>query len=324
MFAADMRAGVDVLHGSSVLLSIDFDLALTGPMPLHAHGVGHFHVLFLDVSVSFNQTIGDSSQAPPLPATDVWPLLQHALQDPQNWRAALPPDSDRIVTLANAPIGEQTLVVHPMGRLTVHERVLPLNFQISLFGSATPRDYDRFRVLPPSLNGSPAAHHLVEQDFFAPGQFETLSQSDQLSKPSYEPFDAIITFGSTHVQCGSASFLDVRYQTYYIEDPNVPAASMTSTYRPDSATQAAMIGQGAAARSPIGAAKYTVSGLVSPITTSVPRYIIASVDTLQINTALSIPGGTSQAAADATLAAYLGVHPEDTTLQVIPAHEAVG
>jgi hypothetical protein len=324
-FAVDMRAGVDVLKGGTVLLGIDLDLTLSGPQPWHAHGDAKFHVLFISVSVGVDVTVGNPAQAPPLPTTNVWPLLQTALQDPGNWSAVLPSDTARCVSLSQAPAGSQTLLVHPMGQLTVRQKVVPLDFQISMFGSAAPGDYNQFQVQPPTLDGAQPAYQ-VGQDFFAPGQFEALSDGDKLSKPSYQQFDATISFGSTEVASGSGSLLDVHYETYYVEDQNIPAKPLTRAYRPLVPTQLALAGQGAAAQSSArgtGSTKYVVPGLVSPITVSAPAYAIASTVTLQVNTSLSVPGGTSQAAAEGALEAHLSAHPEDIgMLQVIPLYEA--
>jgi hypothetical protein len=329
-FAADMYGGVDVLQGSSVLVSISLDLTLTGPRPFHAHGDGSFHVLFFSVSVSVDLTIGDASQAPPLPVTDVWPLLQKALQDPRNWSATLPEGLDHAVSFAQTPTSGQTILVHPAGRLAAREKVVPLNFPFSLFGSAAPGDYGQFDVNaahPPMLGGS-AAPFEIQQDYFAPGQFQQgLSDQDKLSKPSYQLFDSVVVFGPTAVTPGNDSVLDVHYETYYVENPDVPASPSPLVYRPVLDTQLALAGQGASALSPArltGRTKYVVPGSKSSVTTSDLGYVIASTDSLRVNTGLSAPGGASQAVTEAALQAHLRDHPEDAgSFQVVPVHEAI-
>jgi hypothetical protein len=329
-FAADMSADVDVLQGSSVLLSISLDLTLTGPKPFHIHGDGSFHVLFFNVNLPIDKTIGDPGQAPPLPATNVWPLLQEALQDPRNWSTTLPEGIDHAVSFAQVPTGGQVILVHPAGRLTVREKVVPLNFPFSLFGSAAPGDYGEFDVNAahaPTLDGT-AAPFEIQQDYFAPGQFEQgLSDQDKLSKPSYQLFDAVISFGPTAITSGDDSVLDVHYETYYVENPNIPASQSPLTYRLDVPSQLALAAQSASALSPAwhtGGTKYVVPGSKSSITTSDLGYVIASSDTLRLNSGLSVPGGTSQAIAEAALQAHLGDHPEDAgSFQVVPAHEAI-
>lgn len=329
-FTADMYGGVDVLQGSSVLVSISLELTLTGPRPFHAHGDGSFHVLFFSVSVSVDLTIGDAGQAPPLPVTDVWPLLQKAWQDPRNWSATLPEGLDHAVSFAQAPTSGQTILVHPAGRLAAREKVVPLNFPFTLFGSAAPGDYGQFDVNPahpPTLGGT-AAPFEIQQDYFAPGQFQQgLSDQDKLSKPSYQLFDSVVVFGPTAVTPGNDSVLDVHYETYYVENPSIPASPSPLTYRPALDTQLALAGQGAPALSPArltGRTKYAVPGSKSSITTSDLGYVIASTNTLQVNTGLSAPGGASQAVTEATLQAHLRDHPEDAgSFQVIPIHEAI-
>jgi hypothetical protein len=326
-FTVDMRAGVDVLQGSKVLLGINLDLTLSGPNPWHAHGDASFTILFFSVGVSVDVTIGSPSQAPPLPATDVWPLLQAAWQDPSNWTASLPAGIASPVSFSPGPAGNQVILVHPMGQLTVHQKVVPLDFTITQFGSAAPGDYDQFSVITPTLNGGPADFSPT-QDYFAPGQFETLSDGDKLSKPSYQLFDAILNIGSNAIAADATpSVLDVHYATYYVENPAVPATSADRSYRPSVTTQLALAGQGAAASSPArasGAGKYVAPGSASPISTADVSYVVASTTTLQIDTSVSSsPSWSSQAAAEMALSAYLAANPQSAgTLQVIPAYEA--
>jgi hypothetical protein len=328
-FTVDMRAGIDVLQGSSVLLGINLDLTLSGPNPWHAHGDASFTILFFSVGASVDVTIGSGSQAQPLPATDVWPLLQAAWEDPSNWTASLPGGIASPVSFAPAPAGDQVIVVHPMGQLTVHEKVVPLDFTISQFGSAAPGDYVAFSVATPTLNGQPANAAPPLQDYFAPAQFETLSDGDKLSKPSYQLLDAILTIGSNAIACdASPKGLDVHYATYYVVDPTVPAAPSTlPTYRPAQPTQLALAGQGAAAASPAratGKDKYLAPGTSSPISTSDVSYVIASTTTMQNQPSVSSASPwPSQTAAEAALAAFLADNPQAAgILQVVPEYEA--
>jgi hypothetical protein len=334
-FAVDMRAGVDILQGSHVLLGIDLDLSLSGPSPWHAHGDAKFQILFFSVSASVDVTIGSASQAPPLPAASVWPLLQAAWQDPSNWSTAQPAGTANPVSFSPGPASGQTVLADPMGQLAVHEKVVPLDFTISQFGSAAPGDYNRFDVLGVTLNGDSGESFPISQDYFAPGQFEALSDGDKLSQPSYQLFDAIITIGPDDLSYSSPlsssdttspSVLDVHYTTYYVEDRNVPAVQAGSPYRPPQATQLALAGQGAAANSPArntGRGKYVAPGVTSPVATADVSYVIASTSSLRVDTTVSGSPWTSQAAAEAALAAYLSADPQaQGTLQVIPAYEA--
>ena len=50
--------------------------------------------------------------------------------------ATLPDGLDHAVSFAQVPTSGQTILVHPAGRLTAREKVVPLDFPFSLFGSA--------------------------------------------------------------------------------------------------------------------------------------------------------------------------------------------
>jgi hypothetical protein len=207
----------------------------------------------------------------------------------------------------------------------VHEKVVPLDFPVSLFGAAAPNDYYQFKVLPPRLNGA-QPDYAIEKDYFARGQFEALPDGDKLSKPSFELFDAIVSIGSTSVKSGSESLLNMHYETYYVGGRAVPATVVKRVYRPQLAIQHALAGQSAAAFSAArlsGATKYVAPGTESPIDIGDATYVVASTETLEVSAMPTVPaGGTTLAGAEAALRAHLRAHPEDVgALQVIATSE---
>jgi hypothetical protein len=324
-FTAEMRAGVD-LHVEGVhLLSVDLDLQLSGPHPWHYHGTASVDFLFFSVSVSIDGSFGDPTPAV-VPAQPVMTPLLAAVRNPQSWSAALPVGAERAVSFAGPEPGGTAIMVHPIGTLTVRETVVPLNTQISKFGSAAPSDGDTFTLGPVTVGGGPASTAPVS-DPFAVGQFTQLSDADALAAPPYEPFPSGLAIGSAEVVAGPGSELDLQYDTRLVDDLLKPALG-AGRYRVAQATQLSLIGQGAGALSRVrttGIGKYVAPGTASPVSAGTVGYVIASTDDLSVRFDLSGGSdGTTRHAAAQTLLDYLARHPEDAgRYQVMPWHEAV-
>src|SRR5205807_1958347 len=106
-----------------------------------------------------------------LPQRAVLPDLLPALQDPRNWQAVLPGGATLAVTLASPkPLDpdNKALRVHPLGVLSVREKVVPLDLTITRYGNAAPADGNSFSLSGTGVQGT-------IQDYFAAGQFLTLS-----------------------------------------------------------------------------------------------------------------------------------------------------
>jgi hypothetical protein len=325
-FTAEMRAGVD-LHVEGVhLLSVDLDLELSGPHPWHYHGTASVDILFFSVSVSIDGSFGDPTPAV-VPAEPVMTPLLAAVRNPQSWAAALPAGAERAVSLAGPKPGDTTIVVHPIGTLTVRETVVPLNTPISKFGSAAPSDGDTFTLGTVTVGGDGSVSTAPVSDPFAVGQFTQLSDADALAAPPYEPFPSGLAIGSAEVVAGPGSELGLQYDTQLVDDLLKPALSF-GRYRVAQATQLSLIGQGAGALSRVlttGIGKYVEPGTASPVSTGAVGYVIASTDDLSIRFDLSGGSdGTTRHAAAQALRDHLARHPEDAgRYQVMPRHEAV-
>jgi hypothetical protein len=77
----------------------------------------------------------------------------------------------------------------------VKETVVPLNIEISRFGQAAPAGERRFAITTVSVGGDNQTIRPV-RDFFAPTQFIEMSDDEKLSRPSFEPMDAGVSFVS--------------------------------------------------------------------------------------------------------------------------------
>ena len=324
-FIIDLHAELDVMSGSSVLLSIHLDGLLSGPSPWHIHGDASFSILFFSVSVSVDATFGQSapSQNPPLAST-IAPF-QVALQDARNWSATLPADAGRVATLSAAAAVNSVVVVHPLGQISFRQTVVPLDVTISKFGNAIPSDATLFSTTGVSLNNSITALSDVNRlsDEFADGQFFQMSDQDKLSKPSFTPHDSGAIFTSGTIVAPTPVLTDVVYDTFVEDDP-VVGATVGPSYQPYHSTVVALSGSGPSANSPRRQAapqRYVTPGLTSAVSVNADTYQVTSAIDLSVRIdILSSPGSYYEA--QAALQQYLATHPAETnSVQQVATYE---
>ena len=194
-FLAEFHAQVQLKRGSSNLFKVKVQGALAGPRPLHLRAKATFEILWWDVSIRVDKTLV-GGEKPPLPEPiDVLPRLKEALGNLGNWVVQLPAGQRQMVTLRAKPGAPTDVLLHPLGMLTVKQSVVPLNMDISRFGQAAPAGARRFTISSVSL-GSNGENQTAQpvNDFFAPAQFFEMSDDEKLSRPSFEPMDAGVTF----------------------------------------------------------------------------------------------------------------------------------
>jgi hypothetical protein len=329
-FQTEMSAGVDVLKGSDVLLQVALDLKLSGPKPWIGQGTATLHVLFVSASVGVSFTIGDAGAADPLPQVAVLPLLSAALSDNRNWSALLSDDLARSVTLTTPSGQAAQVIVHPMGRLSVDERVVPLDFAISKFGNDAPSDGATFSIAGVQFNGQSLTGQDSSDatDYFARAQFVNLVDGDKLAARSFELFHSGKQMGAATVQAPARQAqLTEEFTLYYVDDVEFASTRVQARQytRPVDLTMA-LLGQSAGSHAPArnkGDAKYAVPGAKSPIAVSDPQYVVVSTADLTINASVSPAAGVTQAQAAASLRAYMSANPGAAgTLEVVALYEA--
>jgi hypothetical protein len=321
-FDIEFSAGVDVKYDGDTLLGIHLDAELSGPTPWHVHGTASIDILFFSVGISIDVTWGDDN-AVSLPATAVLPQLNAALTAPSSWSAQLPPGTEQAVTLRGLPPAGPDIVVHPMGSLTVREKVVPLDVPVTKFGNTVPADGGQFSIDSVTLGTSTAALNSV-QDAFARGQFQQLSDSDKISAPAFEQFDCGVTIGDPAVQAGHDAPRTVTMQWRYIPDPT--KASVLNQF---AAVSAELLGAcvefGAGARALVantGLARYTGPGTASILATGPVSYVVTSTEDLSVRADIIPAAGATHYAASSALAGYLAANPAEAgRLQVMPAYE---
>jgi hypothetical protein len=321
-FEFDFSAGFDVSFEGVSLCGLSVDGTFSGPRPWHLHGDASIHILFFSVSASLDITWGDSTPAI-LPSKPVLPDLLPAFQDPRNWSTALPDGTTQAVTLSTPKPDDKTLRVHPIGTLSVRENVVPLDLPITRYGNATPSDGNYFAISDVQIDGHEETKQNF-QDYFAPGQFLTLSDADKVSHPSFERYDAGIKIGSTEIVSGADSPRTVFYEERYIDEPT-SFSRFARRYAMAADVHLALSAQGAGFESPLkntGLFKYGTGTAGAKISTQDAAYVVAHVEDLSVRSDIVSSSGGTYYHARAALDTYLALHPEESSnLQILPVHE---
>ncbi len=322
-FEFDFDASFSVSFEGVNLLSLSVSGSFSGPTPWNFNGTASISILFWTVSASLNLTWGDSTPVT-IPQKPVLPDLVSALQSPGNWSAALPAGMTPAVSLSAPNPADPTLLVYPMGVLSVRENVVPLDMTISRYGNATPSDGNLFAISDVQINGHEASRQTFPE-YFAPGQFNALSDADKLSLPSFVQCDAGVTIGSDAVDSGKNSARTVVYEEKYIDAPMSYSRS-TGPYLMAAEICVALSRQGAGYVSPVkntGLGKYRAGPATAAITTLETSYVVASANDLSVRSDVSSASGVTYFQARTALNLHLAANPGDNgNLQILTVYEA--
>jgi len=211
-FLADFQASVQLKLHSHNLFSVDVKGQLSGPRPLHIKGKATFGIFWCHFSVRFDKTLVEGERPPHLEGLNVLEQLKAALNDSRNWSGQLAEGERRAVTLREVA-GTDLIALHPLGRLSVKQNVVPLEVEISRFGNTTPAGARLFTINSLTLDGNETKFSR-EKDFFAPAQFLDLSEDEKLAAPSFEAMIAGIS-------AGAESFLFTPNEADILKDANI-------------------------------------------------------------------------------------------------------
>ncbi len=210
-FSVGITAGVEVEVFGETLLGIRLQGSLEGPSPWHVKARGEVEVLLVSVSISIDESFGDS----PAPLTfvpDIAAELVKAVSDPGSWTLHPPStDTDGVVlsAAAAASVAKGTLL-HPAGSLQVRQRLLPFGVTIDRFGGyAVPAQRWVLTGVRLRAGADPLPPQVIT-DQFALGMFRTMSREEQLATTSFsqQPCGGTITAGGVTTAAPRSTDLD--------------------------------------------------------------------------------------------------------------------
>jgi hypothetical protein len=221
-FTAKLYGGVALRRGTSVIAGINVTAQLSGPTPWDARGTASLSLLFFDIEVDFHASWGDPPTAIGSQTEDLLALLKREIGDTRNWRADLPPENHLHVTVrAIEPPAEsvEPLVIHPAGVLLFSQRSMPLeDYRIEKFGARKPLNESQFKLSGANAGGLPIpADYSGVREQFAVSQFTELSDSDKLSRASFERLPSGFSLtGTSNVQAPLPVTREVAYELSYL------------------------------------------------------------------------------------------------------------
>jgi len=283
-FIARLYGGIALRAGTSVIAGITISAQLSGPTPWDAQGEASLTILFFEISVGFHVTWGDPPPAIQPATEDLLQLLLREYSDTRNWRADLPPNNHLHVSLRkiDPPAGTEMLVIHPAGVLTFSERSLPLeNYLIQKFGTKKPLADNKFKLTNANSGGSviPADFQGVREQF-APGNFTELSDSDKLSRKSFEKLPSGFQLtGTSDLSTTLPVVRDVDYELSYLRRKQLEFSGLIKIVL--SAYQRAV--KGSAPRQSVLSFQQNRPSLNAPLTVALPEesFAIASSNDLR-------------------------------------------
>ncbi|MET9023702.1 DUF6603 domain-containing protein [Actinopolymorpha sp. NPDC004070] len=189
-FIADMGGALALKRGDTTLMAVRVDVTLSGPAPWHARGRATFEILFFSGEISFDQRFGQPAPAVAPAPVDVAGRVEAALADCRNWTAQLPGAGRSVVSLRQVAAPDGTLLAHPLGGLSVTQRVAPLGLALERFGAAPVTDHRPLRIESVRIDDGEPLDAEGTSEHFAVAQFLDLSDDEKLSRPSFQLFDA--------------------------------------------------------------------------------------------------------------------------------------
>lgn len=223
--------------------------------------------------------------------------------------------------------GITPLLAHPAGTLEVRQKVLPLDMRLSQYGNAPIAGYHTYGIEPSEIGSDFSVEDL--KDYFARGQYEKLSDTEKLSKPSFELLKNGIAFKAKSVQFDKdrTQTYELTYESEYIDDEYITYSATKPGKARIAGTVVRQLLVGAASRKSAlrttGLKKYERTGVAARVSVGEEGYTIVRANNMTAVAEIEGNNGAmSRMAADQALRdtseAQLGLKEE---LLIVPSYE---
>ena len=180
-FIISFSASMSVTVFGAGVFSVRIRGQLEGTSPWHVEGEGSISLLFWDIDIPVSHTWGESANTV-LPEIAALPILKLEFEKRDNWRA-LPPASSGLSVSLRKIDATQELVLHPLGKLQVSQRAVPLDLSIQKIGNQKISDLDKATI---KVQTAGLEQKAAVKESFATAQFRELDAAAKLSAPGYE------------------------------------------------------------------------------------------------------------------------------------------
>jgi hypothetical protein len=213
---------------------IGIEVWLRGPAPWYAYVVGTVELFGRDWDADFELEWGEA-RPEPLPEIEIKQKFIDEFSKAEVWTAGeLPVGRQQLINIITpeayepnppqAPPGgeipETPVRIHPFGSLTIAQKLVPLNFQMDIFGNQEISDVHKVSIQSVAIGTQTASISSV-QDFFAVAQFKKLTDTQKLSRPSFERFNngvkAVFAHNTADFVPGNAVRQSLEYEQIYID-----------------------------------------------------------------------------------------------------------
>ncbi|MET0711376.1 MAG: hypothetical protein ABWZ30_02585, partial [Jiangellaceae bacterium] len=240
-------------------------------------------------------------------------VIAAELANPDNVTIELPSGIANPLTFASSP---QLKLAHPLGRLAIRQRAVPIGLQLQRLGTRPiaggPQTVD---VATVALNDATMTSFEHTTESFSRGEFVDLTDDEKLTGPSFEPFPSGVIVGSSgyvtaesHARDVTAAFETVRFDP----EPESLMTTWTVAAMPiviashDAAMHASQLG--AAARSDRAEATLRIASPLNAAAIAVDEPPLALVAQESLNEAAVLEGPAIRSLSLAAQAAAAGGH----------------
>ncbi len=278
-FIASFEAGLALREGTDTIMGIHLAGQLSGINPWNARGEASITILFLEISVSFNETWGDDATKVEPPKEDILARLTTEINDNRNWRAEIPDSNNLHVSIRKMELPPDQLVIHPMGVLTFSERLVPLGVDITKFGNKVPLNAKRFDIK--ATDPGILTQNVTEE--FAPANFFDKNDNEKLSSPSFDRLTSgFKVTGASSLVMPAAVSKSVDYELTYLHKKRTQR-TRAGKYKLAKHVFKASTKASAAAVSTLSYARNRISANApDAVTMQPPQYGVANVSDMRL------------------------------------------
>jgi len=197
-FEADIGMGVLVKYKGKKLAGVDLHFMLSGPKPWTVKGRAKIRVLGIKFKIKFHVSWGGKQKPVPQIKTidELLTEIVTELGNARSWSAKLPSRGYQSAEiLRDMEENESQIVLHPAGHLEVRQTVLPLNRKINKFGHSVVKDNPSFKLTKAQIGEEETQIGRPLKEYFARGQYESLTDAEKISSKDFEAYDAGYVLG---------------------------------------------------------------------------------------------------------------------------------
>jgi hypothetical protein len=316
-FIASFEAGLALREGTDTIMGIHLAGQLSGINPWNARGEASITILFLKISVSFDETWGDSADKIDPPKEDIVARLTAEINDDRNWKAEIPDSNNLHVSIRKMELPPGQVVIHPMGVLTFSERLVPLAIEITKFGNKVPLNARRFDIRATD----PGVLTQTVTEEFAPADFFAKTDNEKLSSPSFDRLTSgFKVTGASSLVMPAAVNKSVEYELTYLREKRTQLFR-AGEYRMANQVFKASTKASAATVSTLSYARNRISvNAPDAVAVEPPQYAVANVSDMRLAGADLVAGSYTEA--QQKYSALIARRPElKDQVQVLAHHE---